>query len=70
VDEKIYFVWGGVFSNTHFQDLLPGAEECYGPYHNLPEAEQIWSEKTRRMVDVAAHRMFVLTVDRPHGHHG
>jgi hypothetical protein len=58
-----------VFTDTHFRDLVEGAEECYGPFHDLALAEQTWSEKTRRMVDVAAHRMFVLTIDRPHGAH-
>ena len=68
MESKIYFVWGGVFTNTHFQELLPGAEECYGPFHHLVEAERVWSEKTRRQVDIAAHRMYVLTVGRPQGH--
>jgi hypothetical protein len=61
-------VWGGVFTDTHFRELQPGAEECYGPYHSEAEADEVWSDKTRRMVDVAQHRMFVLSVPRPHGH--
>ena len=67
MSDKIFFVWGGMFADTRFRDLQPGTEECYGPFHSEQEADQVWSEKTRKMVDFAAHRMFVLTVDRPSG---
>ena len=29
------------------------------------QAERIWNEKARRNIDIAAHRLFVLSVDRP-----
>jgi hypothetical protein len=67
MERKIYFVWGGIFTDMHFGDLQPGTEECYGPFHDEAKADQVWSEKTRRNVDIAQHRMFVLNIPRPHG---
>lgn len=64
-DKKLYFVWGGVFTDPNWQELEPGTEECYGPYHDAQQAERIWNEKARRNIDIAAHRLFVLSVDRP-----
>jgi hypothetical protein len=67
MSEKLYFVWGGVFTDTSFRQLQPGAEECYGPFHTEAEADRAWSEHTRKMVDVAQHRLYVLQVARPGG---
>ncbi len=65
--DTLYFVWGGVFTDTRFRTLEPGAEECYGPFHDEATAQRTWDQKTRRNVDIAQHRMFVLTVPRPGG---
>ena len=64
---SLFFVWGGVFTDTSFTELPSDAEECYGPFHDEAMANRIWNEKTRRNVDIAQHRMFVLTVPRPAG---
>ena len=64
---SLYFVWGGVFTDTRFTDLPKEAEECYGPFRDEATASRVWDEKTRRNVDIAQHRMFVLTVPRPVG---
>ena len=66
-EPSLYFVWGGVFTDTSFNTLEPNAEECYGPFHDEAAAARMWDQKTRRNVDIAQHRMFVLTVARPAG---
>ena len=63
----LYFVWGGVFTDMTFRELKPGAEECYGPFYSDAEANRIWSEKTRANVDIAQHRLFVVSTARPQG---
>ena len=64
---QLHFIWGGVFTDASFTTLEPGTEEAYGPYHDARTADRIWNEKARRNIDVASHRLFVLTVDRPGG---
>ncbi|MFC0410840.1 DUF4170 domain-containing protein [Roseomonas elaeocarpi] len=64
-DGKLYFVWGGVFTDGAWTELEPNTEECYGPFHDPKVADRVWNEKARRNIDIAMHRLFVLTVDRP-----
>ena len=67
---KLFFVWGGVFTDASWEEVEPGTEECYGPFHDEATATRVWNEKARRNIDVAAHRLFVLPVDRPGGVRG
>jgi hypothetical protein len=62
---KLYFIWGGVFTDSTWTTLEPGTEESHGPYHDAATAERVWNEKARRNIDIANHRLFVLSVDRP-----
>lgn len=63
--ETIFYVWGGIFEDTFFRTLERGTEESYGPFHDLPSAERTWRSQTARNVDIAQHRLFVLSVPRP-----
>ncbi|MBR0662591.1 DUF4170 domain-containing protein [Neoroseomonas oryzicola] len=63
----LYFVWGGIFTDSTWQELEAGTEQCFGPYHDAATAERVWRDETRRMVDTAQHRLFVLEVPRPAG---
>ncbi len=65
MSDKLFYVWGGVFTDMQFRDLTPGTEESYGPFHSEAEAEQVWSAKARAMIDIAQHRMFVISVPLP-----
>lgn len=60
IARDVYVVWGGIFENTSFQTLEPGTEELHGPFATMAEAEKVWNDRMRRMIDVAAHRLFVL----------
>jgi len=64
-DSKLYFIWGGVFTDGTWNELEPGTEESYGPFHDAKVADRVWNEKARRNIDIAMHRLFVLAVDRP-----
>ena len=63
-ERRIWVVWGGVFTDTDFRTLEPGTEELHGPFHDEETANRIWRDETRRKVDIATHRLFVL-VARP-----
>jgi hypothetical protein len=66
-ERKLWFVWGGVFTDSTWQDVEPGSEECHGPIHDAATAERVWRDETRRRVDTAQHRLFVIEVPRPGG---
>jgi hypothetical protein len=66
-ERKLWFVWGGVFTDSTWQDIEPGSEQCFGPVHDAATAERIWRDETRRRVDTAQHRLFVIEVPRPGG---
>ena len=64
---QLHFIWGGVFTDATFTTLEPGTEESYGPYHDVKTADRVWNEKARRNIDIANHRLFVISVPRPGG---
>ena len=66
-DRKLWFVWGGIFTDSTWKELEAGSEECHGPYHDLATAERIWRDEMRRRVDTAQHRLFVIEAPRPGG---
>lgn len=59
-ERRIFVVWGGVFTDTNFDRLEPGTEELYGPFPTEAAAERAWRDETRRKVDIATHRLFVM----------
>ncbi|MBS7813277.1 DUF4170 domain-containing protein [Roseococcus pinisoli] len=59
-ERKIWIVWGGIFTDFTFEVLEPGTEELHGPYHDEATALRAWRDETRRKVDIATHRLFVL----------
>ncbi|WP_424813497.1 DUF4170 domain-containing protein [Roseococcus sp. YIM B11640] len=59
-EHKIWVVWGGIFTDFTFETLEPGTEELHGPYHDEATALRAWRDETRRKVDIATHRLFVL----------
>jgi hypothetical protein len=59
-DRTIWVVWGGVFRDTSFEVLEPGTEELHGPFHDEETALRAWRDETRRKVDIATHRLFVM----------
>lgn len=67
MERKLWFVWGGIFTDSRWLDLEPGSEECFGPFHDAAIAERIWRDEMRRRVDTAQHRLFVIEVPRPGG---
>jgi len=66
-ERKIWVVWGGIFTDFTFEVLEPGTEELHGPYHDEATALRAWRDETRRKVDIATHRLFVLaaTPEKP-----
>jgi hypothetical protein len=66
-ERKLWFVWGGIFTDSQWRDLEAGTEECHGPFHDLAAAEKVWRDEMRRRVDTAQHRLFVIETPRPGG---
>jgi hypothetical protein len=66
-ERKLWFVWGGIFTDSTWRDLEAGTEELHGPFHDLPTAERVWRDEMRRRVDTAQHRLFVIEAPRPGG---
>ncbi len=59
-ERRIWVVWGGVFTDTGFTTLEQGTEELHGPFHDEQVALRAWRDETRRKVDIATHRLFVM----------
>ncbi len=59
-ERRIWVVWGGVFTDTSFTVLEAGTEELHGPFHEEERALRAWRDETRRKVDIATHRLFVM----------
>lgn len=57
---KFWVVWGGVFKDMTFQELEPGTEQLLGPFPDEAAALLAWRDGTRRQVDIATHRLFVM----------
>jgi hypothetical protein len=59
-ERRIWVVWRGVFTDADFQILVPGNEDLHGPFHDEEAANRLWWDETRRKVDIATHRLFVM----------
>lgn len=55
----MYYVVGGVWKTTKFEELVEGTLELYGPFDTLEEANAKWSGASYRKVDDAHHKLFV-----------
>lgn len=54
-----YFVSGGVFTDMTFTKVVPGTEECYGPFESYKHAVSVWRGKMGWNVDNCYHRLFL-----------
>ncbi len=60
----MFYVKGGVFQSTTFEDVCSGTEECYGPFETYEEAEKEWKRRTfTQNLDICTHRMKIEEVD-------
>ncbi len=54
----MFYVKGGVFEMTAFENVCEGTEECYGPFETYEEAEKEWKRRTfTQSLDICTHRM-------------
>lgn len=56
----MYVVHGGVYTDTSFEELEPGTEECYGPFESYDAALNTWRGKMGWNIDNCMHRLFIL----------
>lgn len=56
----MYYVRGGIFKDTTFQNVCEGTEECYGPFKTYEEALEQWHRRTfNQRIDICTHRMLI-----------
>jgi hypothetical protein len=48
-----YWVIGGEYTDTDFQELKAGTEERLGPYASYEAAERVWKQKSMSAIDDA-----------------
>ncbi|HTW29163.1 MAG TPA: hypothetical protein VME92_18705 [Acetobacteraceae bacterium] len=67
-DRTLYFVCGGVFTDTGFTTLEQGTEEILGPFETEAEAEAVWGRRMRapENFDRAGHRLMVVPLRLPY----
>lgn len=52
MNKNLYWVVGGHYKDTRFEELAPGhGPERYGPYKTYREAEQEWQRMSWQQVD-------------------
>ena len=56
-----YFVVGGVYKDTSFNEYEEGfKQEKYGPFKNYDEAKKLWEKKSCENVDNCNTRYIIL----------
>ncbi len=58
-----FWVVGGEYQDTHFQDAIGAREEWYGPFANYEEAKSEWARHAWNRVDEAATRYRIERID-------
>ena len=58
-----FWVVGGEYHDSQFQDAVGGAEEWYGPFAEYGQAKQEWARRARRTVDEATPRYRIERFD-------
>lgn len=54
----MFYVRGGVFTDTTFTEVTPGTEEEYGPFDTYEKALEEWKRRTfTQRLDICTHRM-------------
>lgn len=53
-DARAYWVVGGEYADTGFQELAEGRkEERYGPFQSYKEAQSVWQQMSWKFIDDA-----------------
>jgi hypothetical protein len=60
--KTIYFVIGGIFTNSSFEKLEPNGQEMHGPFLTEREAEDMRQRSTGRNFDICWHKVFIVPV--------
>lgn len=54
----MFYVRGGIYTDTSFSELVPGTEENYGPFKTHQKALEEWKRRTfTQKLDICTHRM-------------
>lgn len=65
----MYIVKGGIFTDTRFEDVVPGTEEEYGPFDTYAEAKQAWiAGMFNSKLDICTHRLLIFQCGVETGH--
>ena len=56
----MYYVIGGVYTGTDFEEFKDGEGEKYGPFETYQEAEDIWRSHSWLNVDTCNSRYTII----------
>ena len=58
-----FWVIGGTYTDTHFQEALAPGEEWYGPFADYDAAKEEWAKRAWQTVDEAHTRYRIERID-------
>lgn len=58
-----FYVVGGEYVDTHFQDAVGGDEQWIGPFGDYEEAREEWAKRAWLTVDDCATRYRIERID-------
>ena len=58
-----FWVIGGTYTDTHFQEALAPGEEWYGPFDDYHAAKEEWAKRAWQTVDEAHTRYRIERID-------
>lgn len=58
-----FWVIGGTYTDTHFQEALSPGEEWFGPFDDYDAAKEEWAKRAWQTVDEAHTRYRIERID-------
>ena len=59
----MFWVVGGEYEDTHFQDTVGGNEEWIGPFSDYESARKVWAKHAWQTVDHCTTRYRIERID-------
>ncbi len=59
-----FWVVGGEYTDTHFEDLVQGTEKMFGPFPSRDDALQVWRKAAEETRSLCLTRFVVVAEGR------
>ncbi len=60
---SLFWVVGGVYTDTHFQETVGSNEEWFGPFRDYEAAKEEWAKHAWQTVDHCTMRYRIECID-------